>query len=45
VSHPKQDFGTQTAEELFPTAPEIEIHQGDRITRDVKIAGSAREKP
>jgi len=28
----------ETAEALFRKAPEIEIHEGDRITRDVKPA-------
>jgi hypothetical protein len=47
VSNSTQAFGTQTAEELFPVAPEIEIHEGDRITRDVKIvaADKTHERP
>jgi len=46
VSGPAQEFGTQTAETLFSKAPEIEVHEGDRITRDVtfKPRGSASEK-
>jgi hypothetical protein len=35
VSGPSQDYGTQTAEELFAKAPEIELHEGDHVTRDV----------
>lgn len=35
VSGPSQDFGAQTAEELFAKAPEIELHEGDHVTRDV----------
>jgi Protein of unknown function (DUF1416) len=37
VAGPEQAYGTQTAEELFPKAPEIEVHEGDRITLDVTI--------
>jgi Carboxypeptidase regulatory-like domain len=35
VSGPSQDYGTQTAEELFAKAPEIELQEGDHVTRDV----------
>jgi hypothetical protein len=35
VSGPSQPYGTQTAEELFAKAPEIELHEGDHVTWDV----------
>ena len=35
VADPAKPYGTQTARELFATAPEIEVHEGDRIVRDV----------
>jgi len=35
VSGPSKPYGTQTAEELFAQSPEIELHEGDRITRGV----------
>jgi hypothetical protein len=35
VSGPLQVYGTQTAEELFGITPEIELHEGDHVTRDV----------
>jgi hypothetical protein len=37
VSGPERPYGTQTAEELFSEAPEIELHEGDRVTRDVTL--------
>jgi hypothetical protein len=39
----RQEFSEDTLTALFPKAPEIEIHEGDRITRDVHLA--PREKP
>jgi hypothetical protein len=35
VSGPSRAYGTQPAEELFAQAPEIELHEGDHVTRDV----------
>jgi hypothetical protein len=35
VSGPSRDYGTQTAEELFDQSPEIELHEGDHLKRDV----------
>lgn len=35
VSGPERPYGTQAAEDLFSQAPEIELHEGDRVTRDV----------
>ena len=35
VSGPSQVYSTQTAEQLFGQAPEIELHEGDHVTRDV----------
>lgn len=35
VAGPARAYGTQAAEELFAQSPEIELHEGDRITRDV----------
>jgi hypothetical protein len=31
-----QVYSTDTLLDLYPKAPEIEIHEGDRITRDVE---------
>jgi hypothetical protein len=38
-----QEFSTESLEAMYPKAPEIEVREGDRITRDVRIA--AKEKP
>ena len=35
VSGPADAYGTQTAEAKFAAAPEIEVHEGERIIRDV----------
>jgi hypothetical protein len=35
VSGPSRDYGTLTAEELFDHSPEIELHEGDHVKRDV----------
>jgi hypothetical protein len=35
VSGPQRSYGTQAAEELYSQAPEIELHEGEHITRDV----------
>ena len=35
VSGPSQVYSTQTAEQLFGQAPEIELHEGDHVKRDV----------
>jgi hypothetical protein len=35
VSGPSRDYGTLTAEELFAQSPEIELHEGDQVKRDV----------
>ena len=47
VADPAKPYGTQTARELFATAPEIEVHEGDRIVRDVtfKPLGSSGVTP
>jgi hypothetical protein len=37
VSGPERPYGTQAAEELFSQSPEIELHEGDRVTRDVNF--------
>ena len=31
------EFNTERSEAIFAVAPEIEIHEGDRITRDAKL--------
>ena len=35
VSGPARAYGTLTAEELFAQSPEIELHEGDHVRRDV----------
>jgi hypothetical protein len=35
VSGPARAYGTQAAEELFSESPEIELHEGEHVTRDV----------
>ncbi|HEY2016839.1 MAG TPA: carboxypeptidase-like regulatory domain-containing protein [Bryobacteraceae bacterium] len=40
VSGPSRDYGTQTAEELFDQSPEIELHEGDHLKRDVTFKPS-----
>jgi hypothetical protein len=35
VSGPSRDNGAQAVEDLFAQSPEIELHEGEHITRDV----------
>lgn len=35
VSGPSRDYGMLAAEELFAQSPEIELHEGDHVKRDV----------